>query len=131
MRKRLVRAIHAEGGKILAGSDSPNPMVVHGFALHRELGYLRQTGLSNYDVLETATANPAEFLRGRRKAGTIAVGAPGDVLLLDGNPLEDLSHLARPLGVMMRGSWYPRDRLDAMLDQVSSRRAESVTRRRR
>ena len=113
--------------KILAGSDSPNPLIVHGFALHDELAYLRETGLSNFEVLRAATTHPAEFLRTKRHNttwGTITPGARADLLIVDGNPLEDLSHLATPRGVVLRGSWYPRESLEMMLEHVCQERLQ-------
>ncbi len=123
VRKRLVLAIHRAGGKILAGSDSPNPLLVHGFALHEELGYLRDAGLSNFDVLEAATVNADAFFDGRARAGTLYVGSAVDLLLVDGNPLEDLDALREPQGLLIGGRWYPRYKLRLMLEEVAYARS--------
>lgn len=123
VRKKLVLAIHRAGGKILAGSDSPNPLLVHGFALHEELGYLRDAGLSNYEVLETATVNADEFLDGRARGGTLHVGSTCDLLLVNGNPLDDLGVLRDPHGIFIEGRWYPRYKLRLMLEEVAYARS--------
>ncbi len=130
VRKKLVRAMYVAGARLLAGSDSPNPLTVHGFSLHDELGYLKEAGLSNFDVLRTATVNAAEFLEGSRaKSGAIREGYRADLLLIDGNPLEDLAHLRKPGGVMLAGGWYTSAQLAQMLDDVKEQRQRYSNRR--
>ncbi len=90
-------------------------MMVAEFSLHEELRVLTEDGgMSRYDVLLTATRNPARFL-GDTLGGTVRVGARADLVLIDGNPLIDLTPLKRPLGIMVGGHWLDRARLDAML----------------
>jgi len=48
---------------------------------------------------------PAVFLRKEGEFGTIAPGKRADLLLVNGNPLQDLSTLRQPVGVMVRGKW--------------------------
>jgi len=127
VRKKIVRALHRAGGKILAGSDSPNPLVIHGFSIHDELEYLRDAGLSNQEVLRAATANAAAFLG--IASGRVIPGARADLLLLDHNPLEDLSHLRDPAGVLLRGAWYSRREMRAMLEGVREERDRRFERR--
>lgn len=109
----LVRALHDAGVPLLAGTDHPNPYVVPGFALHDELDALVSAGLSRFEVLETATANPGRFLG--RNLGTIAVGQVADLLLVASNPLDDLGTLRHPEAVMIGGKWLDRERLAEML----------------
>jgi imidazolonepropionase-like amidohydrolase len=59
VRERLVKAIHDAGGKFMAGSNTPELFLLHGFTLHRELRNLVETGLSPYAALAAATRNPA------------------------------------------------------------------------
>ena len=74
LRNRLVKAIYDAGGKIMAGSDTPEFLFLYGFSLHREIKALRDAGLSNYAALEAATRNPAEFFETADKTGTIRAG---------------------------------------------------------
>ena len=60
-RNKITKAIHDAGGKILAGSDSPDWLLLYGFTLHTEMKNLTEAGLSNYAALGAATRNPAEF----------------------------------------------------------------------
>lgn len=86
IRQYMVRGLHEKGGKIMAGTDANNPYVVPGFSLHNELEYLAEAGLTPYEVLKTATVNPAEFLEQSDTLATIEVGKVADVILLDENP---------------------------------------------
>src|SRR6187455_1730897 len=80
-----------------------------------ELELLHEAGLTPYEVLKTATVIPAAFLGKTGEFGTIAVGQRADLLLVDRDPLEDLGALDQPVGVMVRGRWLSRDRLQEML----------------
>lgn len=101
----LVRILEEKGAHLLAGTDCPNPLMVPGFSLHEELRNLHSAGLSNFQVLQTATTNPAEFLGTSMQSGTISTGKRADLLLVSQNPLENLDTLRNPIGVMVSGRW--------------------------
>jgi cytosine/adenosine deaminase-related metal-dependent hydrolase len=121
IRNLLVKTIHDAGGKIMAGSDAPELFLVYGFTLHRELQNLVAAGLSPYAALEAATRTPAEYLKGLDTFGTIERGKRADLLLLDGNPLQDITNTERRAGVMVRGRWLPQAELRKLLDEVAER----------
>ena len=102
----VVRRLHDAGVPLLAGSDTYKPNVVPGFALVEELEYFSEAGLAPYDVLRTATVNPAILLTQEDEFGTVAQGRRADLLLLSGNPLENLDALRRLEGVILRGRFY-------------------------
>ena len=114
-RNRLVRAIVDSGGKLLAGSDTPEWFHLYGHGLHRELQSFVAAGLTPYQALAAATSAPAEYLGAGADWGTVAVGRRADLVLLRNNPLEDIRHTTAIDGVMIGGRWIPRDELDAML----------------
>lgn len=126
LRRRIVRALHDAGAGILVGSDSPQLFATPGFGALREIDALAAAGLSPYDALVAATRAPAEYFGWTRDAGTIAVGKRADLVLLDGNPLADLTVLRRPAGVMVAGRWLERARLDALLDGVAAAAARQA-----
>jgi imidazolonepropionase-like amidohydrolase len=117
----LVKAIADSGGKILAGSDSPEWFHVYGWALHRELASYVGAGLTPYQALETATRNPAEFLGALEEWGTIEPRKRADLVLLAANPLEDITATERIEGVMLGGRWLPKAELAAMIRRASER----------
>ena len=121
VRNGLTRAIHDSGGRILAGSDSPEWFHGYGWALHRELESLVSAGLAPYDALVAATRNPAEFLGASAEWGTIEPGKRGDLVLLSANPLDDIRHTAEIEGVVVGGRWLDRERLDAMIGDAAAR----------
>jgi cytosine/adenosine deaminase-related metal-dependent hydrolase len=121
LRNKIVRAIHDAGGKIMAGSDTPDFFFLYGFTIYRELKALREAGLSNYAVLASATRNPSEFFGTISTVGTIERGKRADLLLLDANPLEDIANAERRAGVMLRGRWMPQSALNKELDEIAPR----------
>jgi adenine deaminase len=69
--------------------------------------------------LRTSTYNPAQYLGELDEFGTIEVGKRADLVLLEGNPLEDIANTRQIAGVMVRGRYYSRADLDLMLDAVA------------
>ncbi|HNR90917.1 MAG TPA: CIA30 family protein [Dokdonella sp.] len=85
-----VRALNAAGVTILAGTDAGNPGTAHGASLHGELELLVRAGLSPAEALAAATALPARRF-GMTDRGRIAPGLRADLVLVDGNPLDDIT----------------------------------------
>jgi imidazolonepropionase-like amidohydrolase len=113
----LVKALNDRHALILAGTDTPNPLLVPGFSLHDELRNLHAAGLTNFKVLQTATTNPAKFLALLPQSGTVATGNRADLVLVDDNPLQNLETLRTPVGVMLGGKWFSRAQLKQLLDK--------------
>lgn len=113
----LIRALVDVGAGIMAGTDTP-PV---GFALHRELDELVNAGLTPYQALETATRNPASFLGRVDGSGMVTVGSPADLVLLEGNPLEDIRNTRRVAGLVLGGEWYDRAMLERLLTEAQGR----------
>ncbi len=120
-RNRLTKAIYDAGGHILAGSDSPDWLLLYGFTLHTEMKNLTEAGLSNYAALESATRNPALFFGTIAQTGTIEKGKKADLVLLDANPLENISNTERRTGVMLNGKYYTQIELNKWLDEIAER----------
>lgn len=121
VRNEIVKAIYDAGGKIMAGSDTPEWLMLYGHTLHLELIDLRDAGLSNYATLETATRNPAMFLGLLDKTGTIEKGKRGDLVLLDANPLDDIANTQKRAGVMIKGKYFTQTELNRWLDEIAPR----------
>ena len=119
LREQLIRAIYDAGGKIMTGSDTPEFLWLYGFGMHHELKALKDAGLSNYAVLEAATKNPSMFLGTIAKVGTIEKGKRADLILLNANPLADISATENRAGVMLKGKWHTQPALNLWLDEAA------------
>ena len=119
LRQQLILELHRNGAGLLLGSDSPQIFNVPGFAIHHELEYLVDAGLTPFEALQTGTANPAEFFGRSGDFGVVRTGVEADLILLDANPLEDITNTRRIHGVMLRGRWLPRSELDGLLKRLA------------
>ena len=119
LREQLIKAIYDAGGKIMTGSDTPEFLWLYGFGMHHELKALKDAGLSNYAVLEAATKNPSLFLGTIANVGTIEKGKRADLMLLNANPLADLSATENRAGVMLKGKWHSQSELNGWLDEAA------------
>jgi imidazolonepropionase-like amidohydrolase len=121
LRDRMLAALYRAGARLLLGSDSPQVYSVPGFSLAHELRAMVGAGLPIYTVLEAATRGPAEYFGQTTEFGMVAVGLRADLILLDGNPLEDVRNVHRQAGVMLRGCWLPKAEIDRRLGQIAAK----------
>jgi imidazolonepropionase-like amidohydrolase/ABC-type multidrug transport system permease subunit len=101
-RANLLRAWKA-GVPLVMGTDSGNPMVFHGPSLHRELQLWVEAGIPVTVALQAATHNAAKLLRADRTIGAIRAGLDADLLLVDGNPLQEIAATERISLVVFKG----------------------------
>jgi imidazolonepropionase-like amidohydrolase len=116
--QELVKAMQEAGVPFLAGSDGPDPFVFPGFSLQDELEWLVKSGFTPWQALRAATFNPAVFLGKLESYGVVEKGRVADLVLLDANPLQDITNTRKIFGVVLGGKYYPRVVLDTMLEQV-------------
>ena len=126
LRDKTILAIHNAGGKIMVGSDTPEFLFLYGFSEHRELKALIDAGMPNYAVLAAGTRNAHEYLGTIDRLGTIEKGKQADLLLLNANPLGNISATENRSGVMLKGKWYSQTELNAWLDQIAPKIAGSM-----
>ncbi len=99
-----VRAMYEAGVPLLAGTDSPLVGNIPGASLHQELRLLAGTGVPNAEILLAATSRPARFLDPGGRWGRIEPGCVADLLLVEGNPLEDIGATEAIVGVWRKGA---------------------------
>ncbi|MCU4653450.1 amidohydrolase family protein [Roseibacterium sp. SDUM158016] len=123
--RRTFLMAHEAGVPILASTDASfaNPYLFHGFSLLDELDLYVEIGLTPQDALYAATVAPPRFFGLSDQDGTIAEGRRADLLLLDGNPLEDLGTLRRPRLVIAHGHVLDRAALDSLEAELLARGA--------
>ena len=99
------------GVRIAAGTDAGNIGTMHGGSYLSELLKMKEAGMSNWQVLQSATINPMYFLNKQNEAGSIAKGKMADLVLLSANPLDDLNNLTKIELVVNKGNLIKPDTL--------------------
>jgi imidazolonepropionase-like amidohydrolase len=88
--------------------------------LHEELKLMVSAGFTPMEALQAATLNPARYLGNEKDLGTVETGKFADLVLLDANPLDDISNTKKIRAVIVNGRYFDRDKLDAMLTAVQA-----------
>jgi imidazolonepropionase-like amidohydrolase len=124
---RLLPLLRQAGVTILAGTDAGflNSFNYPGIGLHDELEVLVRYGLTPQQALVASVVNGPAFLGHAADYGAVAAGKVADLVLLDGNPLEDIRATRAVRGVVLHGRFFDRRALDAMLDDARQRAAAS------
>ncbi|HCX29032.1 MAG TPA: hypothetical protein DHU55_04555 [Blastocatellia bacterium] len=117
---KLIGGMRRAGVEFMAGTDLGNEYLYPGFSLHDELVLLVQAGLTPMEALQAATQNPAKFLGRLDSLGTIEKGKIADLVMLDANPLEDISNTRRINAVVVNGRYLPKEALQRMLAEVEA-----------
>lgn len=112
---KIVRMMQEEEVPIIAGTDVLNPFCLPGFSLHDELRLMVDAGLTPAQALRTATINPAKYMNRLNELGSVAIGKQADLVLLDANPLEDISNTKKIVAVFLRGKLLDRKELNQRL----------------
>ncbi|MCH7806018.1 MAG: amidohydrolase family protein [Proteobacteria bacterium] len=120
-RRQILESLSGAGAGILLGSDAPQLYSVPGFSLMREMEAMAEAGMSPEAILRSGTATAGEFFSNKDRFGMIAPGHRADLILLDENPLEDISNMRSIAGVMVRGIWLSREEIEARLAGIEER----------
>jgi imidazolonepropionase-like amidohydrolase len=99
---RIIGALHKEGLDIVAGTDQ----VVPGHSVRRELELYVKAGFTPMEAIQAATVVPARIMKVNGQVGTVEVGKAADLILVDGNPLEDISNLRNTRFVVTNGKIF-------------------------
>jgi imidazolonepropionase-like amidohydrolase/ABC-type polysaccharide/polyol phosphate export permease len=97
------RAVLTDATRIVAGSGGGQMFIMHGPGIHRELALLVQAGLSPNDALQAATGRAAAALGAGNRIGQLKRGMEADLVLVDGNPLRDITVTERISAIIFRG----------------------------
>ena len=121
-RMALVKALSDAGAPVLLGTDTP----ASGYNVHQELALLVESGLTPYQALTAATSEPARYFEREGEFGTIVEGGSADLVLLDANPLENIGNARKIAGVMLRGDWWPKPRIERELAAIQAEYARDA-----
>jgi imidazolonepropionase-like amidohydrolase len=119
-RLAVLKALSDGGVRILMGTDAPQQFSVPGFSVHREMALMLAAGMTPYQILLTATRNAGEYHKDKARFGTVTAGSRADLILVGGNPLKDLSNVARRAGVMVRGRWLAEEEIQKRLAGIAA-----------
>ena len=94
------------GAKILIGTDAPMPYLAPGFSYHDEIWALLECGMDAATVLKAATYDGAQALEIDSFVGSVEAGKLADLVIVDGNPLNDMRDLEHISAVICNGRWF-------------------------
>jgi imidazolonepropionase-like amidohydrolase len=117
-RSALIKEMQVQGVGLLLGADAPQVNNIPGLATHEELHAVVKAGLTPYQALVSGTRNVATYFGTEADSGTVATGRLANLLVLDANPLEDITNSLKRAGVVLNGTWHSRASLDAKLDAL-------------
>jgi imidazolonepropionase-like amidohydrolase len=121
--KSLLPWVQKAGVKIVAGTDAGylNSFVYPGMALHLELLLFVEAGLTPLQALQSSIVNGPWFLEKSAKYGAIESGKYADLLLLDENPLLDITATQKIHAVILKGNVFDRKALDHLLEEIAAK----------
>jgi len=118
---KIIKKLHKVGVTFICGTDAGISITIPGFSIHQELTFYKEAGLSNYEVLKTATVNASKTHAIMNNMGTVEVGKIANLILIDQNPLLDLSALKKPRSVFVNGRKLSRETLDNFENKAKDR----------
>ncbi len=113
---KMVKKLKDSQIKVMAGTDTPIGFLTPGFSLHKELEMLVKGGMEPLEAIESATLLPAQYFKVQDSIGTIEKNMIADLVLLDANPLSDITNTRKIIAVVRNGSYYNRKALDSLLN---------------
>lgn len=131
LMRQAVKTFQEAGGLLLVGTDSPGA-VFPGWGLHQELELFVEAGLTEMEALQTATVNAAKVLGKESELGALQVGQYADLVILDGDPLENIQNTQRIHRVIYNGKVLdPAALLQENLEQFGERGQRQFSRNQR
>jgi len=105
--KAFTGKLKKAGVRIVLGSHSIIPYAELGWAYQREMELLAESGLSNSEIIVAATMENARYFRVEDRLGSVEKGKIADLVLIKGNPLDDIRATRNIVRVMINGLWVP------------------------
>jgi imidazolonepropionase-like amidohydrolase len=113
------RLLYRAGVKFMTGTDLPARLVYPGWSAHEELELLVQrVGLTPLEALQSATRIPAEFFGMADSLGSVEKGKIADLILLEANPLEQISNTKKIFAVIVGGRYYDKAARQKMIESA-------------
>jgi cytosine/adenosine deaminase-related metal-dependent hydrolase len=103
----VLTALHRGGVHLLLGTDTVKVGTLPGYSLLDELENFVSVGMTPYEAIRTGTADAAQFLHQENEFGLVRKGLRADLLVVDANPLADVTNVRQITGVVAGGRWFP------------------------
>jgi Amidohydrolase family len=116
-RLQVINRLNKEGIKLLLGPDSSTRFIVPGFGMMEEMQLYKRAGLSNYDILKAGTVNFAAYFNDNTY-GSIEVGKNAELIILNENPLVNITTLEKIDGLLLNNNFLDKSKLDEMAKSI-------------
>ena len=125
IRKQLIKKLQQNGHGILMGSDAPQLFNVPGFSIQHEIEGMQNAGLTPLDIIRSGTINPAKYFDALEEFGQVKEGLYADLIILEENPLKNLSALQQIEGVLVKGQWLSKQMIEEKLKKIAENAAQN------
>jgi imidazolonepropionase-like amidohydrolase len=115
---QMVVDLNAAGIPLMVGTDLMLPGILPGYSVHEEMAIWQQAGIPAADVLRSATIMPAQFMGLGDRLGSISEGKTASMVLVRGDPFQDISNAQLIESVFLRGQYFSRNDLDQILAEA-------------
>ena len=123
-RKNILSIFIKNNVPIVAGTDAG--VAMHGFDLHKELKHYVEAGMTPLEALQSATIKPSELLNQTETLGRVEKGYAADLVLLQQNPLKDISNTRSIDGVILNGNYISKATIDSALFDIKERYGKAI-----
>jgi imidazolonepropionase-like amidohydrolase len=115
---QMVVGLNTAGVPLMVGTDLMVPGILPGYSVHEEMKIWQDAGIPPIDILRSATIVPVQFMGLGERLGSVSEGKTASLVLVHGNPLEDISNAEQIEGVFLQGQYFSRSDLDRFLDEA-------------
>ncbi|HAX71434.1 MAG TPA: amidohydrolase family protein [Anaerolineales bacterium] len=115
---QMVRQMNEAGIPLTIGTDLMCPGLIPGYSVHEEMQIWQEAGIPPADILRSATLVPAQFMGLENRLGSIQEGKSASMILVRGNPLEDIRNAQQIESIFLRGKYFNREDLDQLLAEA-------------
>ena len=112
---KMVAGLDNAGVPLMVGTDLMVPGIIPGYSVHEEMVIWQDAGIPAADILRSATIVPAKFMGLGERLGSISEGKTASFVLIQANPLDDISNAQKIESVFLRGQYYSRNDLNRLL----------------
>jgi imidazolonepropionase-like amidohydrolase len=115
---QIVKGLYQVGVPLMVGTDLMLPGIFPGYSVHEEMALWQEVGIPPADVLRSATLTPAQFMGLGDRLGSVREGKTASLVLVRGNPLDDVRNAQQIEGVFLRGQYFDRYDLARLLEEA-------------